>query len=43
MRENPVTIYIPALPQPSEYEEFLESELDEDDLDGEEHDFDPPF
>jgi hypothetical protein len=43
MRENPVTIYIPALPQPSEYEEFLESELDEEDLDGEEHDFDPPF
>lgn len=43
MRERPVNVYIPALPQPDEYEDFLESELDEEDADGEEHDFDPPF
>lgn len=43
MRERPVMVYIPALPRPEEYEDLLESELDEEDVDGEEHDFDPPF
>ena len=43
MRERPVMIYIPALPRLDEYEDLLESELDEEDADSEEHDFDPPF